>query len=302
MNRKSSPELCGGKVEENQQISHICHWREKRKLTWWKELVNVNKRQNRGHRDICWCHLQDALRIKNCCTRTGKQLHCKVSTKASNSLTFFSWTASFSGNESWKGKERCWSGVIHSRQKEVLNTPGEKIFFWVMQSLTSALGSTFYVHKTRSPLAASSKWPWAGHSAQSLFVLQEQEVHWGLTLCNPHQLQHNNPLTSLPLSSHLLLSDSGFHFSPQHGTMPDSLIEHSPRHDCHHPHQNSNSAQAAKSGLVCHQVRHPRGRISLGGFNDNQSKHAAAAFSFKTNTDFRSSGVPQTNLHLLGIY
>lgn len=100
-------------------------------------------------------------------------------------------------------------------------------------------------------------------------------MHWGLTLCNPHQLQHNNPLTSLPLSSHLLLSDSGFHFSPQRGTMPDSLIKHSPRHDFHHPHQNSSSAQAAKSSLVCHQVRHPRGRISLGGFNDNQSKHAA---------------------------
>jgi len=44
--------------------------------------------------------LQDALRRKNCCSKTGKQLHCKVSTKASNSLTFFSWTASFSGNES----------------------------------------------------------------------------------------------------------------------------------------------------------------------------------------------------------
>lgn len=109
-------------------------------------------------------------------------------------------------------------------------------------------------------------------------------MHWGLTLCNPHQLQHNNPLTSLPLSSHLLLSDSGFHFSPQRGTMPDSLIKHSPRQDFHHPHQSSNSAQAAKSSLVCHQVRHPRGRISLGSFNDNQSKHAASAFSFKTNT------------------
>lgn len=31
-------------------------------------------------------------------------------------------------------------------------------------------------------------------------------------------------------------------------------------------------------------MRHPTGRISLGGFNDNQSKHAAAAFRFKTNT------------------
>lgn len=70
----------------------------------------------------------DALRRKNCCSRTGKQLHCKVSTKASNSLTFFSWTASFSGSESWRGKERCRLGFIHSRQKEILNTLGKNLF------------------------------------------------------------------------------------------------------------------------------------------------------------------------------
>lgn len=86
----------------------------------------MKKRQSRGNRDICWCHLQDALRRKNYCSGTGKQPHCKVSTKASNSLTFFSWTASFSGNESWKGKERHGSGPIHSRQKEILNTLGKK--------------------------------------------------------------------------------------------------------------------------------------------------------------------------------
>lgn len=66
------------------------------------------------------------MRRKNYCNGTGKQLHCKVSTKASNSLTFFSWTASFSGNESWKSKERCRSGLIHSKQKEILNTLGKK--------------------------------------------------------------------------------------------------------------------------------------------------------------------------------
>lgn len=68
--------------------------------------------------------LQDALKTK-CCSKTGKYLHCKVSTKASNSLTFFSWTANFSGNESCKSKEGCRSGLTHSRQSMNLKLPSK---------------------------------------------------------------------------------------------------------------------------------------------------------------------------------
>lgn len=122
--RKSGPELCNGAAEENQQMSCTCCWKSsQRKLTWWKEIVKARQKAEQGWQIFVDIVLQDAPRRKNCCSKTGKSLHCKVSTKASNSLTFFSWTASFSGNESWRGKERCRSVLIHNRQTVHLKRP-----------------------------------------------------------------------------------------------------------------------------------------------------------------------------------
>lgn len=105
-------------------MSCTCCWNSsQRKLTWWKEIVKARQKAEQGWQIFVDIVLQDAPRRKNCCSKTGKSLHCKVSTKASNSLTFFSWTASFSGNESWRGKERCRSVLIHNRQTVHLKRP-----------------------------------------------------------------------------------------------------------------------------------------------------------------------------------
>lgn len=81
-----------------------------RYLNWvpnkWKRREETEQ-ETRGKKGRWNWWAPSSMVFHCCCSRS--QLYCKVSKKSSNSLTFFSWMASFSGSESCEGKEKFWA-------------------------------------------------------------------------------------------------------------------------------------------------------------------------------------------------